>query len=199
MPPAETLSSCCDNPYCDRFFQGLPAASSASAALAGTGLTGTPRHCSSMPQDRFRTWAGPSSWTASLSADGSPGQEQLSEFTGNPLADVDQDGVIAIMEYLGGLSDLVASPEGLPMFEIINDGGSDYLAITFRRDPRASDVEHFIEVSEDLETWSGSEASELVTLVKTTTDGDGVPRHTYRLNVPMDGTSRQFIRLGVRY
>ena len=64
--------------------------------------------------------AGPSSWTASLSADGSPGQEQLSEFTGDPLADADQDG-------------------------------------------------------------------------------DGVSRHTYRLNVPMDGTSRQFIRLGVRY
>ena len=143
--------------------------------------------------------ADPSSWTASLSADGSPGQEQLSEFTGDPLADADQDGVIAIMEYLGGLSDLVASSEGLPMFEIINEGGSDYLAITFRRDPRASDVAHFIEASEDLETWSNSETSELVTLVKTTTDGDGVPRHTYRLNVPMDGKSRQFIRLGVRY
>ena len=107
--------------------------------------------------------------------------------------------MIAIIEYLGGLSDLVASPEGLPMFEIINDAGSDYLAITFRRDPRASGVAHFIEASEDLESWSNSEASELVTLVKTTTDGDGVPRHTYRLNVPMDGTSRQFIRLGVRY
>ena len=152
-----------------------------------------------MSRDRLRTWADPSSWTASLSADGSPGQEQLSEFTGDPLADADQDGVIAIIEYLGGLSDLVASPEGLPMFEIINDAGSDYLAITFRRDPRASGVAHFIEASEDLESWSNSEASELVTLVKTTTDGDGVPRHTYRLNVPMDGTSRQFIRLGVRY
>ena len=44
--------------------------------------------------------ADPSSWTASLSADGSPGQEQLSEFTGDPLADADQDGAWCFQAYL---------------------------------------------------------------------------------------------------
>ena len=73
------------------------------------------------------------------------------------------------------------------------------MAITFRRDPRANGVTPFIEVSEDLENWSSSETSELVTLIETVPDSDGIPRHTYRLNVPVNESFRQFIRLGVRY
>ncbi|MCP4846471.1 MAG: hypothetical protein GY899_00810, partial [Verrucomicrobiaceae bacterium] len=143
--------------------------------------------------------ADPASWTAGLADDGSPGGDERRTFTGNPLADDDQDGGIAIIEYLGGLSDSIPSTGRLPAFSVISDDGINYLAITFRRDPRAEDVTHFIEVSEDLENWSSSETSELVTLVEIVPDSDGIPVHTYRLKVPMHENSRQFVRLGVRY
>ncbi|MDB4566081.1 hypothetical protein N9Z99_06185, partial [Akkermansiaceae bacterium] len=81
----------------------------------------------------------------------------------------------------------------------IDIGGIIYPAVSFREDPDATDAIISLEVSPSLGTasWDGSGAS--LIFVSTENNPDGISRHTYRLNTPMDVSLKQFFRLKVSY
>ena len=76
---------------------------------------------------------------------------------------------------------------------IVNDGGTDYFGMTFRRQKNALDLTYLVEVSPDLLTWTAA-----TTLVGAPVDnGDGTENVTIRNSVPVSGQSRSFVRVGV--
>ena len=68
-------------------------------------------------------------------------------------ADPDGDGVVNLLEYAFGLDPLVPSREGLPVSGMVTIDGDEYLSISFRRNPDATDVEFTPQASSDLRTW----------------------------------------------
>ena len=139
------------------------------------------------------------SWSSSPRAGGSPGTADGTPFLGDPLADLDGDGFVAIIEYAQGLSDAVfSSQEHLETFSIDIDG-IIYPAVSFRENPDATDAIISLEVSPSLGTtsWDGSGTS--LIFVSSKNNPDGTSRHTYRLNTPLDVSSKQFFRLKVSY
>lgn len=139
------------------------------------------------------------SWTASPAPGGSPGATDGTPFTGDPLADVDGDGVIAIIEYAQGLSDSVSSTEGYLTTSTIDVGGVIYPSVSYREDPAAIDTSIAVEVSADLTNGSWNSGAPSLIFVSTAPDPDGIPRHTYRLSTPLESTTSQFFRLRVSY
>ena len=139
------------------------------------------------------------SWTSSPTSGGSPGAADGTPFVGDPLADLDGDGFVAIIEYAQGLSDTVFSAGEHIDTSTIDVAGVIYPAFSFREDPNATDASISVEVSPGLATgtWIGGGAS--LIFVNTVNDPDGIPRHTYRLNTPFSSTSRNFFRLKVTY
>ena len=139
------------------------------------------------------------SWNSSPKIGGSPGTADGTPFLGDPLADLDGDGFVAIIEYAQGLSDTVFSSQEHLETSSIDIGGIIYPAVSFREDPDATDAIISLEVSPSLGTasWDGSGAS--LIFVSTENNPDGISRHTYRLNTPMDGSLKQFFRLKVSY
>ena len=137
------------------------------------------------------------SWNSSQKIGGSPGTADGTPFLGDPLADLDGDGFVAIIEYAQGLSDTVFSSQEHLETSSIDIGGIIYPAVSFREDPDATDAIISLEVSPSLGTasWDGSGAS--LIFVSTKNNPDGISRHTYRLNTPMDGSLKQFFRLKV--
>lgn len=141
----------------------------------------------------------PTSWEASPEAGGSPGAPDGTPFTGDPLADEDGDGFVAIMEYAQGLSDKVPSAtEHISTSTIVVDGVT-YPSVSYREDPDAIDASIAVEVSSNLTSGSWHGGSPTLIFVNTTPDPDGIPRHTYRLSTPVDETVRHFFRLRVSY
>ncbi len=143
--------------------------------------------------------ADPANWSASPAIGGSPGSTDGTPFVGDPLADDDRDGGVAIVEYLQGLSDSIPSAEHFPTVGVVEIEGEFYATITFRRDPLATGATPFIEGSSDLTNWIDLDAGGFTELVGSTTDADGTPLHTYRFNQPVDAFPRIFLRLGVSY
>lgn len=139
------------------------------------------------------------SWRASSTTGGNPGSDDGIPFTGDPLADNDRDGFVAIIEYAQGLSDNIPSVGEHLMTSTIEVSGTVYPSVSYREDPRAIDASLTVEVSRDLMNGSWNSGAPNLVFVNTTTDPDGIPRHTYRLNTPLDSTSSQFFRLKVNY
>ena len=137
------------------------------------------------------------SWVASPSIGGSPGADDGLRFMGDPLADVDRDGYVAILEYAAGLSDEDPSAELFCITEI-NVNGTLSLALSYREDPDAIDARLILQVSPDLSLSSWSEVSDEVSFLNTTNDPDGIPRHTYLINDADSSTPRNFFRLSVQ-
>lgn len=140
-----------------------------------------------------------SHWLASLESGGSPGRSEGKTFTGDPLADRDHDGYVAIMEYAGGLSDDIPSAGEHLNLSVIEVGGARYPAVSYREDPAAVDAALELEMSSDLRAESWRAAAPDLILVGTATDPDGIPRHTYRLDRPLPETPRFFFRLKVSF
>ncbi|MEN8796301.1 MAG: lamin tail domain-containing protein [Akkermansiaceae bacterium] len=114
-------------------------------------------------------------------AGGSPGEaDPSSQFSGDPNADADRDGMSAFMEYAVGSSDAEAGEDGL-VFEF--DGSE--MTLTFPRNPLASDVRFLVEVSSDLESWNADAvlARQDATTATYTFDPVGGQRYFMRLRV----------------
>ncbi len=138
-------------------------------------------------------------WSAGP-VDGSPGSANGNSFTGDPLADLDGDGYVAIIEYAQGLSDTVFSAgQHIDSTSTTSVGGVIYPTVSYREDPDAIDANISIEVSPDLQALSWQNGSPTLILVGTTADPDGIPRHTYRLNTPLANTPKRFYRIRVDY
>ena len=140
----------------------------------------------------------PSSWIASIAIGGNPGSADGdgTPFTGDPTADLDSDGSIALIEYFAGTSDTDASSEALPEPGIELIGSDQYATITFRADPQATDAIGTPQISNDLTAWSSATTD--IIFVRTGTAPDGTPTQTYRSTEPMEAGARKFFRLQVQ-
>lgn len=139
-----------------------------------------------------------SSWSTGTLA-GSPGTPDGSPFTGDPLADLDGDGYVAIVEYAQGLSDTDFSAGEHISVSSMDVGGITYPTVSYRDDPNATDASISVEISSTLQVTSWISGNPNLVLVETTTDPDGIPRHTYRLSSPLSNVPKQFYRLKVIY
>ena len=137
-------------------------------------------------------------WLASPSIGGSPGADDGLRFTGDPLADVDGDGYVALLEYAAGLSDNVSSRGELFCISQVNINGSLRSAVSYREDPEAIDAQLILQVSPDLTSTSWTNVSTELSFLQTTNDADGIPRHTFLVNDTQDSTSQSFFRLLVQ-
>ena len=155
----------------------------------------------------------PENWGISLEVGGDPGSASLGvsmtfvfwknqEFTQleiadplvtGPTVDLDNDGLNTVLEYGFGREPKSAETADSYTAAIVNDGGTDYFGMTFRRQKNALDLTYLVEVSPDLLTWTAA-----TTLVGAPVDnGDGTENVTIRNSVPVSGQSRSFVRLGV--
>ena len=78
---------------------------------------------------------------------------------------------------------------------VVSDGGSDYLAMEFRRQKNALDLSYIVEVSNDLEYWTPASLQ----FGSPVDNGDGTETMTIRDSLAVPTTSGRFIRLRVTH
>jgi len=128
----------------------------------------------------------PASWRPSVKPGGSPSTDDSQKFTGDPNADLDRDGLSALLEYAHGTSDTMPDFQG-NLFTINLEGT---VILTLQRNLAADDIAWSFEHSPDLETWLPSD-DELLFL-GTKDLGDGSARLKFSNNE--DFAARHFWR-----
>jgi hypothetical protein len=143
-------------------------------------------------------WSSPdhalaASWRASHSYGGNPGSSDARTFTGDPSADLDGDGIPALLEFvLGGADDIPGDHGNLPAFDGISVGGQSYPALRYARPADIEGVRETLQVSPNLLDWTD------VPFVNEATGlpgPDGRVPVLLRSSVPQSGSDRQFLRL----
>jgi len=129
----------------------------------------------------------PAAWRASADTKGSPGGTDSTSFQGIPTADLDGDGLPAVLEYALGTSD--TDPSSGPGALAANVDASGNFTITFPRNLQADEVTLLAEASEDLFTWSRA------ALLASENSGAGIARETW--GVQAAGKPAVFLRLRV--
>ncbi len=107
-----------------------------------------------------------------------------------PGDDPDGDGVPNLLEYALDLSPVATSTGALPAGILEADGDAEYLTLTVQRNPSATGIRLFVEVSSDLVAWHADEEHVTVLI-----DEPGLLK--VRDNTPFPGDNRRFIRLRV--
>ncbi len=112
---------------------------------------------------------------------------------GGPNASASGDGIANAVKYALGLDADSAGYAGRLSSEIVQEGGQDYLSLTYQcPDPALTGVGYLVKVGGDIASWSAD-----VTLVSETVEG-GVKTITLRDNQPIGPTHpKRFIRLEV--
>lgn len=95
------------------------------------------------------------SWLAGGVVGGTPGAGEPTGFTGDPAADADGDGVVALLEYAQGGSDSDGRRVA-PVTVTVEDSTIRFLV---PRNAAAGDVTFLFEVSADLQGWTAAEFS----------------------------------------
>ena len=141
-----------------------------------------------------------SNWAASTVVGGSPGEVDAVGFVGDPNADVDGDGLSALLEYALGSSDTISGDTTIEadFAEFAVDGVTDnYLTVSYRQNLQSINaVTVGAEVSEDLIEWEGLPE---VVLVSETENTDGTLTVVYRSALPIGErlNGKEFIRVRV--
>ncbi len=155
----------------------------------------------------------PANWGVSLTEGGDPGTEstgtsmtyafwKYQHFTENEISDplvtgdsldLDSDTLGTVLEYGFGRNPRANDAGGSYRASIVTDGGTDYLAMTFRRQKNSLDLTYLVEVSSDLSDW---------TTVNTLTgipvdNGDGTETVTIRDNLAASHDTPRFGRITV--
>ena len=155
----------------------------------------------------------PANWGVSLTEGGDPGTEftgtsmtyafwKYQHFTENEISDplvtgdsldLDSDTLGTVLEYGFGRNPRASDAGGSYRASIVTDGGTDYLAMTFRRQKNSLDLTYLVEVSSDLSDW---------TTVNTLTgipvdNGDGTETVTIRDNLAASHDTPRFGRITV--
>jgi hypothetical protein len=128
--------------------------------------------------------ANPYNWRPGLTP--SPGTDDALHFTGNPLADAESDGLIALLEYAMGTSDSAADSSPAVTWQ----NGAPVL--TFTQQLAADDAELILETSTDLATWQQVAGTE-ISRTRTGT----LAQRTIEIPVP-PATTRFYTRLRAR-
>ncbi|MGJ8723783.1 MAG: lamin tail domain-containing protein [Roseibacillus sp.] len=137
-------------------------------------------------------------WAASGQDGGSPGTVDSVGFVGDPSADADGDGLVALLEYALSSSDSVAGDSTIvaTINSFLVEGSTEnYLTIRYRRNLHTvNSVNIEAEVSEDLVMWDGLPD---VVLVSETDNLDGTSTVIYRSALPVGDriSGKEFIRL----
>ena len=138
----------------------------------------------------------PSNWRASAAVGGTPGGSDAVNFSGDPTADDDGDGLSALVEHaLGSSDDDAGSGAGATSSGAVEIDGATYATFSYQSIPGAEDVDRSVESSGDLVTWTDASA-QLVELANTS-NADGTVTKTLRFATPLTGDSKQYFRLRV--
>lgn len=133
----------------------------------------------------------PANWRESGLTGGNPGGADSSQFAGDPNADLDRDGITALLEHAFGTSDTV--PNTLP-FSVTPNGGS--LRVTMQVNQTADDVVLTLESSGDMVAWG--DASAELPLLSRTNNADGTATLVFQSDPGFVAANpSQFVRVKV--
>lgn len=144
----------------------------------------------------------PANWRSSGFLGGSPVGTDQTILEGDPMADLDKDGIVSIVEHALGTSDTdggeggTAIDVGVQSFTV-NDIINDFLVISFQRKITADDVIVVPEIGSNLASWAGDQSA--VVFVSEVNGDDGQSTVIYRSAQPFDPLlhERFFFRLAV--
>ncbi len=142
--------------------------------------------------------ASAANWRSSSTVGGNPGISDRVSFTGAPLADIDSDGIPALLEHVFGASDTDPAVGSLPvpaveMFDI-GAGPQPFLTFSATVALAADDATLTAELSTNLTAWDATPAA-ILYLGETSVSGD-LATLKWRAAAPITpGAPRQFIRL----
>ncbi len=108
-------------------------------------------------------------------------------------ADPDGDGIPNVLEYAFGFDPKISNSTRGFSTATQNVGGVNYLTLTYRTQPTATDLTYTPQSGADLQTWNGAP----VQLGSTVSNGDGTQSLTFRDSVPESPGPRRFMRLQV--
>ena len=130
-------------------------------------------------------------WRESSLIGGNPGGSDATQFSGNPDADSDNDGLSDLLEY--GLGTSPTTPNPTP-FKVNIVGGVVEIQTTINQ--AADDLEIRIQQSSGLETWD--DADDDLSLFSRTNNGDGTASVVYRSSPNFLQTNElQFFRIKI--
>lgn len=112
------------------------------------------------------------SWKQSLVVGGTPGEPEATGFTGDPNADLDNDGLSALLEYALGTSPTVANTSP---FQVVTIGTA--IQVTTNLSDSAIGIEVALESSSDLLSW---DPATNVPEISRVPNGDGTSKVTYK-------------------
>ena len=133
-----------------------------------------------------------SSWRPSTASGGNPTTSDAISFTGDPNADLDSDGMTALLEYALGTED---NAPNLPneIYELT--GPPNNLTFVIQRNLGADDTIVTLQTSPDLQTWISADA--LLELSNEENLGNGKARYTWSLQASADPGSQLYVRIRV--
>ncbi len=133
-----------------------------------------------------------SSWRSSVEPGGSPTTSDAIPFPGDPNADLDSDGISALLEYALGTDDTIPN-QASDLYHL--SGSLNSLTFVAQRSLSADDAIIIMETSTDLETWVSSDS--LFEISNQENLGNGNARYTWSLQSEAAPDVRFFVRLRV--
>lgn len=134
----------------------------------------------------------PSSWRPSTTSGGNPTTTDALPFTGEPNADLDADGLSALLEYALGTDDTIPD-QADDIYHL--SGSSNNLTFVTQRNLSAEDAIVTIQTSTDLQTWVSADS--ILELSNEENLGDGKARYTWTLQPQAAPGTQLFVRLRV--
>lgn len=120
----------------------------------------------------------------------------LPEGEDGPADNPSGDGIPNFLKFALGLDPSVPARDGLPSVGTgtftVDEVEGEYLTLTFTKPDAVESVVYDVQVAAELGEWSSGGV-----LVDSFSNGDGTSTHVYRDAVPVDGSSRRFMRLHV--
>ena len=141
----------------------------------------------------------PLNWRSSAVFNGAPGGSDGSEFTGNPDADSDGNGIADFLEYAlapAGTAPTLPST-AIQSFDLDGDAGSgEFMTFSYTRNRLADDVRYTVQQSPNLSDWSpGTE--ETMELIERIENADGTDTISFRLKREVRDAEELYLRLAV--
>lgn len=132
------------------------------------------------------------SWRPSTTLGGNPTTSDAITFAGTPDADLDMDGLNALVEYAIGTDDTISN---LPSNAIALSGPPESLTVVTQRNLAADDVIITLQTSSDMQTWINADS--LLELSNEENLGNGISRYTWSLQEAADPGEKLFVRMRV--